>query len=72
MCHHMLRLRGVFMVYGFGEKKFMVYGFRGNFLWFMVSHTPPKPPSFMVRIYTINTIERKKNQLLYLWTDFNV
>ena len=44
MCHHMLRLRGVFMVYGFGEKKIMVYGFRGNFLWFMVSHTPPQNP----------------------------
>ena len=28
----------------FWGKKFMVYGFRGNFLWFMVSHTPPQNP----------------------------
>ena len=43
MCHHMLRLRGVFMVYGFGEKNlwFMVLGEIFHGLWFP---TPPQNP----------------------------
>ena len=46
--HPLLRLRGDFMVYGYGPKFFMVYGYVENFLWFMVLSVVPKILWFMV------------------------